>query len=40
MTSGEFMILMQDADEEAFVQIVDDYENVGGRNDGCGCRGR
>ena len=32
---GEFMILMQDADEEAFVQIAGDYEDVGGRNDGC-----
>ena len=32
---GEFMILMQDADEEAFVQIAGDYEEVGGRNDGC-----
>ena len=32
---GEFMILMQDADEEAFVQIAGDYEDVGGENDGC-----
>ena len=32
---GEFMILMQDADEEAFVQIAGDYEEVGGKNDGC-----
>ena len=27
---GEFMILMQDADEESFVQIAGDYEDVGG----------
>lgn len=32
---GEFMILMQDADEEAFVQIAGDYDDVGGVNDGC-----
>ena len=32
---GEFMILIQDAGEEAFVQIAGDYEDVGGRNDGC-----
>ena len=32
---GEFMILMQDADEEAFVQIAGDYDDVGGENDGC-----
>ena len=35
MRRGEFMILMQDADEEAFVQIAGDYEDVGGENDGC-----
>ena len=32
---GEFMILMQDADEETFVQIAGDYDDVGGVNDGC-----
>ena len=35
MRRGEFMILMQDADEEAFVQIAGDYDDVGGENDGC-----
>ena len=35
MRRGEFMILMQDADEEAFVQIAGDYDEVGGENDGC-----
>ena len=32
---GEYMIMMDDADEERFVQIACDYEDVGGANDGC-----
>ena len=31
---GEYMIMMDDADEERFVQIACDYEDVGGKNDG------
>ena len=32
---GEYMIMMDDADEERFVQIACDYEDVGGKSDGC-----
>ena len=32
---GEFMIMMDDADDERFVQIAGDYDDVGGLNDGC-----
>ena len=32
---GEYMIMMDDADEDRFVQIACDYEDVGGANDGC-----
>ncbi len=32
---GEYMIMMDDADEERCVQIACDYEDVGGKNDGC-----
>lgn len=32
---GEYMIMMADADEERFVQIACDYEDVGCKNDGC-----
>ncbi len=32
---GEFMIMMDDADDERFVQIACDYDDVGGLNDGC-----
>ena len=31
---GEYMIMMDDADEERFVQISCDYEDVGGKSDG------
>lgn len=32
---GEFMILMDDNDDERYVQIACDYDDVGGRDDGC-----
>ena len=32
---GEFMIMSDDADEERFVQIACDYDDVGGKSDGC-----
>ena len=32
---GEFMIMMDDADDERFVQVACDYEDVGGKSDGC-----
>lgn len=32
---GEYMIMMHDDDEEAFVQIAGDYDQVGGRDDDC-----
>ena len=31
---GEFMIMSDDADEERFVQIACDYDDVGGKSDG------
>ena len=31
---GEYMIMMDDADEERFVQIACDYEDIGGKSDG------
>lgn len=31
---GEFMIMMDDADEERFVQVACDYDDVGGKSDG------
>ena len=31
---GEYMIMMDDADEEHFVQIACDYDEVGGKSDG------
>ena len=31
---GEYMIMMDDADDERFVQIACDFEEVGGKNDG------
>ena len=31
---GEFMILMDDADDERFVQVACDFEDVGGKDDG------
>ena len=31
---GEFMIMSDDADEERFVQIACDYDEVGGKSDG------
>ena len=32
---GEFMIMTDDADEGRFVQIACDFEDVGGKDDGC-----
>ena len=32
---GEFMILFDEADDENFVQIACDYDDVGGKSDGC-----
>ena len=32
---GEFMIMSDDADEERFVQVAYDYDDVGGKSDGC-----
>lgn len=32
---GEFMILMRDDDDEAFVQAACDFDQVGGTDDGC-----
>ena len=32
---GEFMILSDEADDENFVQVACDYDDVGGKNDGC-----
>ena len=31
---GEFMIMSDDEDEERFVQIACDYDEVGGKSDG------
>lgn len=31
---GEFMIMSDDADEERFVQVACDYDDVGGKSDG------
>ena len=33
--SGEYMILMHDDDNEAFVQVACDFNEVGGEDDGC-----
>lgn len=32
---GEFMILFDEADDENFVQVACDYDDVGGKSDGC-----
>ena len=32
---GEFMIMMHDDDEESYVQIACDLDEVGGTDDGC-----
>ena len=32
---GEFMILFDETDDENFVQVACDYDDVGGKSDGC-----
>ena len=32
---GEFMILSDEADDENFVQVACDYDDAGGKSDGC-----
>lgn len=32
---GEFMIMMRDDDEESYVQVACDFDEVGGADDGC-----
>ena len=32
---GEFMILSDEADAENFVQVACDYDDAGGKSDGC-----
>ena len=34
---GEFMILFDETDDENFVQVACDYDDVGGKSDGRSC---